>query len=71
MTKQAESTPSSILIPAMSRGFKEIPILEWGLVKNGQKSLFVSQLRDALINIGFLYLLNPPVQPVGTSRPPD
>jgi isopenicillin N synthase-like dioxygenase len=46
----------------MSHGFKEVPILDWNL----EKSKFILQLRDALINVGFLYLQNPPVQPVRT-----
>jgi isopenicillin N synthase-like dioxygenase len=48
----------------MSEGFKEVPILDWRLVESNQKSTFILQLRDALINVGFLYLQNPPVDPV-------
>ncbi|PVF97031.1 Clavaminate synthase-like protein [Serendipita vermifera] len=45
----------------MSRGFQQVPILDWNLIQSGQKSRFILQLRDALINVGFMYLQNPPV----------
>jgi hypothetical protein len=48
----------------MSRGFQQVPILDWNLIQSGQKPVFVLQLRDALINVGFMYLQNPPVDPV-------
>lgn len=52
----------------MSRGFKEVPVLDWKLIETGQKPKFIAQLRDALVNVGFLYLQNPPVQPVGNDN---
>jgi isopenicillin N synthase-like dioxygenase len=42
--------------------FSAIPILDYSLASNPQtKREFISQLQHALINIGFLYLCNPPV----------
>lgn len=40
--------------------FSSVPILDWNLL-NTDKPLFIVQLRHALINVGFLYLVNPPV----------
>ncbi|KAG8750644.1 hypothetical protein FRC12_012792 [Ceratobasidium sp. 428] len=44
--------------------FEEIPILDWSLVSSGPESRakFVSQLRHAMTEVGFLYLLNPPIE---------
>ncbi|KAG8761091.1 hypothetical protein FRC14_007872 [Serendipita sp. 396] len=44
-------------------GFQHVPILDWRLYELGRKSEFISQLRDALINVGFMYLQHPPVRP--------
>ncbi|KAG8835670.1 hypothetical protein FRC17_001859 [Serendipita sp. 399] len=44
-------------------GFQHVPILDWRLYELGQKSEFVSRLRDALVNVGFMYLQHPPLQP--------
>ncbi|KAF8609006.1 Clavaminate synthase-like protein [Ceratobasidium sp. AG-I] len=44
-------------------GFEEIPVLDWSLTTGGSTSRakFISQLRDAMTEVGFLYLSNPPV----------
>lgn len=39
---------------------QEIPTLDFELL-NGRKNEFISQLRHILVNVGFLYLANPPV----------
>jgi len=44
----------------MSLEYTQIPVLDWTLAKR-DKPLFVSQLRSAMINVGFLYLSNHPV----------
>ncbi len=47
--------------------FSTIPILDYELIGSGERSEkaeFIEQLRHALINVGFLYLLNPPVDKV-------
>lgn len=46
--------------------FEEIPVLDWSLTTGGSASRakFISQLRDAMTKVGFLYLLNPPVDEV-------
>ncbi|KAI0829761.1 Clavaminate synthase-like protein [Trametes gibbosa] len=42
--------------------FSSVPILDWSLLKTPDgKNSFKQQLRHALINVGFLYLSNPPV----------
>ena len=42
--------------------FSSIPILDWSLLATGEgHTEFVELLRYALINVGFLYLSNPPV----------
>jgi hypothetical protein len=46
--------------------FHTVPILDWKLVESGHKDQFLLELRDCLINVGFLYLKNPPVDPVMT-----
>lgn len=45
-------------------GFEEIPVLDWSLVSAGPESRakFISQLRSAMTEVGFLYLLNPPIE---------
>ncbi|KAL0564738.1 hypothetical protein V5O48_017299 [Marasmius crinis-equi] len=43
-----------------SRNFSSIPVIDFSLSKNpDRREHFVTQLRDALINVGFLYLTNP------------
>lgn len=42
--------------------FQSVPILDYSLLSNSEsRSIFIEQLRHALINVGFLYLKNPPV----------
>jgi isopenicillin N synthase-like dioxygenase len=42
--------------------FSSVPLLNFGLVADPvHKPEFIAQLRHALINVGFLYLSNPPV----------
>ncbi|KAJ1304741.1 hypothetical protein OPQ81_005879 [Rhizoctonia solani] len=43
--------------------FEEIPVLDWSLLSGGSESRakFISQLRSAMTEVGFLYLLNPPI----------
>ncbi|KAF8757018.1 Clavaminate synthase [Rhizoctonia solani] len=43
--------------------FEEIPVLDWSLLSAGAESRakFISQLRSAMTEVGFLYLLNPPI----------
>jgi isopenicillin N synthase-like dioxygenase len=41
----------------MSLDYTQIPVLDWTLVKRDPPA-FVSQLRNAMINVGFLYLSN-------------
>ena len=45
----------------MAGNFSSIPILDYTLLSTDRRSEFVLQLRHALINVGFLYLSNPPV----------
>ncbi|KAH8118970.1 hypothetical protein DFH11DRAFT_1685995 [Phellopilus nigrolimitatus] len=45
----------------MAGNFSSIPVLDYTLLSTGRKDEFISQLRHALINVGFLYLLHPPV----------
>ncbi|KAI0633491.1 Clavaminate synthase-like protein [Trametes polyzona] len=45
-----------------SGNFSSVPILDWSLTKTPEgKAKFIDQLRHALVNVGFLYLSNPPV----------
>lgn len=42
--------------------FSSVPILDYSLVLDpDQRPKFIAQLQHALINVGFLYLTNPPV----------
>ncbi|KAJ8488610.1 hypothetical protein ONZ51_g3448 [Trametes cubensis] len=42
--------------------FSSIPILDWSLLSTPEgKSKFIGELQHALVNVGFLYLSNPPV----------
>jgi isopenicillin N synthase-like dioxygenase len=46
----------------MAANFSSIPVLDYALVSDpARKPEFISQLRHALINVGFLYLSNSPV----------
>jgi isopenicillin N synthase-like dioxygenase len=45
----------------MAGNFQSIPILDYSLLSTERRDEFVLQLRNALINVGFLYLSNPPV----------
>ncbi|KAJ7700880.1 hypothetical protein B0H17DRAFT_1327885 [Mycena rosella] len=44
----------------MSLDYTQIPVVDWTLAQR-DKPLFLSQLRGAMINVGFLYLSNHPV----------
>jgi isopenicillin N synthase-like dioxygenase len=46
-----------MVAPAPSLDYNEIPVLDWRLSET-DKPTFLRQLRDAMINIGFLYLGN-------------
>lgn len=45
----------------MASNFESIPVLDYSLLTTGRKTEFIAQLRHALINVGFLYLSNSPV----------
>ena len=45
----------------MAANFDSVPILDYNLVHSGHKQQFILKLRNAAINVGFLYLANPPV----------
>ncbi|KAI0929810.1 hypothetical protein AcV5_006676 [Taiwanofungus camphoratus] len=46
----------------MASDFSSVPVLDWSLTTNPDRRFdFILQLRHALINVGFLYLSNPPV----------
>lgn len=46
----------------MSSNFQFVPVLDYSLLSDpATRSTFIDQLRHALINVGFLYLKNPPV----------
>jgi len=48
----------------MAANFTAIPILDYSLLASpSTRSEFILQLRQALINVGFLYLRNSPVLP--------
>ena len=46
--------------------FEEIPVLDWSLLSGGSESRakFISQLRSAMTEVGFMYILNPPIEEV-------
>ncbi|KAI0644713.1 Clavaminate synthase-like protein [Trametes meyenii] len=45
-----------------SGNFSSVPILDWDLLSTPEgKAKFLDQQRHALVNVGFLYLSNPPV----------
>ena len=41
--------------------FTAIPILDYELLLTGKKDEFIAALRNAVVNVGFLYLRNPPI----------
>ena len=46
----------------MAANFSTVPVLDWSLLSNSStRPEFIQQLQQALINVGFLYLSNPPV----------
>ena len=46
----------------MASNFSSVPILDYSLTSDpARRPEFLAQLRHALINVGFLYLANPPV----------
>jgi isopenicillin N synthase-like dioxygenase len=46
----------------VDQDFSSVPVLDYALTKDpATRSEFLDQLRDALINVGFMYLSNPPV----------
>lgn len=48
--------------PSSAGSFSSVPILDWSLLTTpAGAATFKAQLRHALINVGFLYLENPPV----------
>jgi isopenicillin N synthase-like dioxygenase len=48
----------------MSTNFTSVPVLDYNLLKSPATRLdFITQLRHALINVGFLYLQHPPMPP--------
>lgn len=47
---------------AVDQDFSSIPVLDYALTKDpATRPEFLDQLRNALVNVGFLYLSNPPV----------
>jgi hypothetical protein len=53
--------------PVQFGDFSTIPVLDYSLVTNDggvNKGKFVDELRHALVNVGFLYLSNAPVDKV-------
>jgi hypothetical protein len=45
------------------QSFSGVPTLDFALL-NGQKTRFLAELRHILVNVGFLYLENPPIDKV-------
>jgi isopenicillin N synthase-like dioxygenase len=53
----------------MSADFSAVPALDYTLLSSpNTRAEFISQLRHALIDVGFLYLVNPPVSPALISQ---
>jgi len=47
---------------AVDQDFSFVPVLDYALTEDpATRPKFLEQLRDALVNVGFLYLSNPPV----------
>ncbi|KAF8331405.1 uncharacterized protein EI90DRAFT_3154637 [Cantharellus anzutake] len=53
---------------ASDSNFSSVPILDYPLIRHGRKAEFVELLRHALVNVGFLYLLNSPVEETLVNR---
>ena len=47
--------------------FTSIPILDYELLSNGRKDEFIAVLWNAVINVSFLYLKNPPIDKANTN----
>ena len=45
------------------KGFSSVPTLDFALL-DGEKDRFLAELRHILVNVGFLYLANPPIDKV-------
>jgi len=45
----------------MSANFDSVPVVDYALLSQGKQDEFVQQLRQAAINVGFLYLAHPPI----------
>lgn len=58
------SPPKTNQNAAPVEGFSSVPVLDYTLIQNGQKAQFISELRHVLVNVGFLYLANPPIDEV-------
>ncbi|KAJ3980024.1 Clavaminate synthase-like protein [Lentinula detonsa] len=54
------ATPIARSTDVSKLDYYDIPVIDWQLSETN-RSLFLRQLRDAMINIGFLYLANHPV----------
>ncbi|KAA1469511.1 Clavaminate synthase-like protein [Dentipellis sp. KUC8613] len=53
----------------MAANFASVPVLDYSLVSSpSTRPAFLAQLQHALINVGFLYLAHPPVQPAEFDR---
>jgi isopenicillin N synthase-like dioxygenase len=53
---------SKAIMAATTSNFSAIPILDYSLVSSpATRTKFLDQLRDSLINVGFLYLSNHPI----------
>lgn len=47
---------------ALDQDFSSVPVLDYALAGDpATRPAFLDQLRNALVNVGFLYLANPPV----------
>jgi len=50
--------------PEPGADFTSLPILDYSLLSSPEtRQEFILQLRDAVINVGFFYLSNPPIPP--------
>lgn len=53
---------NQVKMPALDQDFSFVPTLDYTLTKDpATHPEFLDQLRNALVNVGFLYLSNPPV----------
>ncbi|KAH9943893.1 hypothetical protein B0H21DRAFT_747434 [Amylocystis lapponica] len=54
--------PQALCPPTMAANFSSIPILDYAILADAaRRPDFIAQLRHVLVNVGFLYLANPPV----------